>query len=217
MNHVLRLIVVFLLAALSVHMAYVLFVPNRAMDAAFARVMELLPPHRMHEPHGEILKRLVRHPLPEARYAACAFDLREQVLVVRGEPLRTPWFLAVYSPRGGVAYAISNRHVPPGEVHIRFEPISRADEEQGNIRLARVEGKMLRVPLNLRRGVLVLEALPWHPGQREILKERMKKLTCRVLGMPAPEQEQGTAKEDGGGATASRPTPRPRPAASGRP
>ena len=197
---------VFLLAAVVAHLAYVLFAPQQAASAMMQQVQQRVGVNRFQPLAGGLLRRFVRHPLPEGAYGACLMDLREAPVLLKGPDLRTLWALTVYSPRGDVIYAITDRHVPAGPLQVRFE-YREVDRGSGEIALPKLHGKTMVVPLDVKRALLLVEAWPWHPGQAPMLKTRVKALTCSAMSQAA-----STAVERNNATTPPRPVPRARPA-----
>ena len=201
----------FLLMTLVTHVAYVLFAPRLGARALVREMRVELDEGRLHMLSPQTLKRIVRHPVDTTIYAACMLSLEERDAILRGASLRGLWMLTVYSERGDVIYTISDRHVPPGPLHIRFE-LKQVDEQKGEIALPKLEERRMVVPLDARHALLLLEAWPWHPGQYEVLRAQVAALKCE----PAPEPrqlrpEQSTETDAASAGTPSVVLPRPRP------
>ncbi len=195
---------IFLLAALVAHLSYVLLAPRQAASAMMKQVRQSMGANSFHALSGVLLRRFVRHPLPEAGYGACLLDVSETPVRLKGPDLRTPWALTVYSPRGDVIYAITDRHVPAGALDVRFE-YREVDRASGEIALPKLRGRTMVVPLSVKRALMLLEAWPWHPGQEPLLRSRMKVLTCTAMPRADP------AGEERSDTTPGAPVPRARP------
>ena len=177
MTRVLYWLATFLLSAVVAHLAYVLFIPRQEARAMMAQVQRRMGANAFHPLSGRALRRFVRHPLPEAAYGACLLDVGDAPVALKGPELRTLWALTVYSPRGDVIYAITDRHVPAGALNVRFE-YRKVDKSSGEIALPRLQGKTMVVPLPEKQALALLEAWPWHPGQTPLLKKRLRALSC---------------------------------------
>ena len=206
MTRVLYWLGVFVLSAVVAHLSYVLFAPRQAASALMQQMQRDMGANRFHALSGGRLRRLVRYPLPEAAYGACLVDVSEASVQLEGPDLRTPWALTVYSPRGDVIYAITDRHVPAGPLEVRFE-YRKVDRASGEIALPKLRGRTMVVPLSVKEALMLLEAWPWHPGQEQLLQERMKALTCSAL----PRETMATAPEKSWKGDSKAPVPRARP------
>lgn len=191
---------IFALSALVAHLAHVLISPRQEARSMMLQVQQRMGANAFHPLSGEVLRRFVGHPLAEAAYGACLLDVQETPVALKGPDLRSLWALTVYSPRGDVIYAITDRHLPPGPLDIRFE-YRELDRASGEIALPRLRGKTMVVPLAVKQALLLLEAWPWHPGQAPMLQQRMKALTCAA--------QPGAARPAAG--KAGVPVPRARP------
>ena len=182
---------VFLLAALVSHLAYTLFMPGYEARALVSQLARDLRANSFHPLQGAALRRLVRHPLPDAAYGACLLDLApDRTVALQGPALRTLWALTLHSERGDVIYAITDRHVPEGRLNVRFQ--YRPPRTAGEVILPKLRKAELVVPLAHRRAVLVLEAFPWHPGQRQLLRELLGKLRCEARREKMTEADAAT-------------------------
>ncbi len=217
MKHPLRLTAVFLLAGLATHLAVVLLAPQYHTRALLDELQATFSTNTLHPVRGDILRRLARHPHPDARHAVCMLDLRDGAVMVEARQPRSYWSLTVYSPSADVLYAITDRHLPPGRVRIRFEPRAPAARAGAGIALARLAQRTLRVPLAESRAILVVETLAWHPGQADVLDAQLRAMRCA----PAPrnntppaaatstDADNETNEGKGHRAAPVRPTPRP--------
>ena len=177
MMRLLNWVSMFLLSALVAHLAHVLFSPRQAANAMMHQMQQRMGANSFAVLSGAALRRVVRHPLADAAYGACLVDVSGQPVHLRGPNLRTLWALTVYSPRGDVIYAVTDRHVPAGPLDVRFE-YRQLDRGNGEIALPKLRGKTMVVPLDVKQALVLLEAWPWHPGQVPLLQARMKRLTC---------------------------------------
>lgn len=194
---------IFLLSAVVSHLAYVLFAPRQAASAMILQVQQRMGANNFHLLTGPLLRRFVRHPLPEATYGACLLDLQDAPVALKGMDLRTQWALTVYAPRGDVIYAITDRHVPAGSLDVRFEYRGMGE---GEIALPKLQGKTMVVPLSVKQALVLLEAWPWHPGQAPLLARRIRALTCTAMpGTPRAKAPSSASAET------AVPVPRTRP------
>ncbi|GEM_PF-3473134 len=207
---------VFLLGAVVAHLVFVLIMPKYEARALVGRLHQQLGVNAFTPLQGPLLRRLVRHPLPDATYGACVLDIStQQATILRGPALRAPWALTVHSPRGDVIYAITDRHVPAGTIDIRFE--HRPPAENGIIALPRMQQRQLVVPLTVPRAVMVLEVFPWHPGQVRLVRDLVSELQCRSVPLASDAGAAGAAANRAGNATTAtdaqprQPMPRARP------
>lgn len=205
MSRAFQFLGLFLLAALVAHLAYVLVLPPMAAHALLDDVRGALGENLFRPLDKKLLRRIVRHPVPEAVYGACVLQLEERPVMFTGPDLRTMWSITVYSPYGNVVYAVSDRSVPQGTLRIRFE-YREVDAEIGEIALPKLDKKTLVLPLQHTSALMLLEAWPWHPGQSPLLTQLMQHLRCRPIALqeipsvqPAPSSNQAV------------PIPRPRP------
>ena len=202
---------VFLLMALVTHLAQVLLAPRLGARDWMREMAEELGENRLRVLKGEQVRRILRNPADVAIHAACPLSLARRDVILQGQAPRGLWILTVYSPHGDVLYSISDRYLPPGALHIRFQ-LRQVDRARGEIALPRLQARRLAVPLSTRRALLLLEAWPWHPGQRELLRRQLADLRCAPApraGTPALRgRERG---EEGGAASAAEVRPRPRP------
>ena len=202
---------IFVLTTLVAHLAYVLFLPKYEARALIREMRQRAGVNTFQTLSGAPLRRLVRHPLPDAAYGMCVLELDTQRAVTfQGPDLRALWALTVHSRRGDVIYAITDRHVPPGPVSVRFDYRPPADD--GEIALPRLARGTMVVPLQVRRAVLVLEVFPYHPGQRRLVRELVKKMRCREHKIAAPTPAAGTPPASAAPASRTAPLPRARPA-----
>ncbi len=198
----------FVLMALVTHLAYVLFAPRLGARAWMREVTERLDENRLHMLSSDLLRRVVRHPTDTTVYAACLMALAERDVILRGGALRGLWMLTVHAPSGDVIYTISDRHLPPGPLHVRFQ-LARVDAGKGEIALPRLEGRTMVVPLAASRALMLLEAWPWHPGQRDVLRAQVAGLQCVPAARArVPRATPDTAATAASSANTVRPRPR---------
>ena len=205
MSRVVQFLGLFLLAALVAHLAYVLLLPPLAANALIGDMRRTLGENVFRLLDAEQLRRIVRHPVPEAVYGACVLRLDERPVVLAGPDMRTMWALTVYSGRGDVVYAVNDRLVPEGRLRVLFE-YRRLDSDLGEIALPKLEGRTLVLPLQRPVAFMLLEAWPWHPGQAALLRRLMQRLRCRPVAARAPAPAQTSEAS-----VSKPPIPRPRP------
>ncbi len=204
MSRFFQLAGLFLAAALVAHLAYVLLLPRMAANALLAELHQDLGGNVFHRLDGKWLRRIVRHPVPEAAYGVCVLQLKDHPVELTGPDLRSQWAVTVYSPRGDVVYAINDRLVPEGDVRIRFE-YRALDSSMGEIALPKLKEKTLVLPLQQASALMLLEAWPWHPGQTPLVHRLMKRLRCHAVAATRPARSWPNA------AAQKVPMPRPRP------
>ncbi len=199
----------FLLMALVTHLAYVLFAPRMGAQARMHEAAVELGENRLRLLSPEQVRRFVRHPLDTSVHAACMLSLAEHDVILQGQPVRGLWMLTIYGEGGDVLYTISDRHVPPGSFHIRFQ-LRQASEDKGEIALPKLLASRMVVPLQARRALLLLEAWPWHPGQRDSLRLQVERLRCAPVARP--RESTGVEADKAASGAPSPIIPRPRPA-----
>ncbi len=199
---------VFVLGAVVAHLSFVLFMPRHEARALQAELLRDLGGNSFHVLQGTLLRRLVRHPLPDASYGVCVLDLdSDRGVSLQGPDLRTLWALTIYSPRGDVIYAITDRHVPQGMLNVRFKYHSAAG---GKVALPRLRGKALVVPLTVSRAILVMEAYPWHPGQVKLVRQLLEQMRCTSSPLEnKPPADAAVPTSETPPATTPRPRSRP--------
>ena len=199
---------VFLLMALVTHLAQVLLAPRLGARDWMREMGGELGENRLRVLTNEQVRRILRNPADVTIHAACLLSLAQRDVILRGRAPRGMWILTVYSPRGDVLYSISDRYIPPGVLHIRFL-LRQVDRMKGEIALPRLQARRMAVPLSTQRALLLLEAWPWHPGQRALLRRQLASLQCA----PVPRMEAPALRGGKGDSAAfpARVLPRPRP------
>ncbi len=184
---------IFIFAALVTHLSYVLFLPKYEAHALIREMRAVAGANTFTPITGSVLRRLVRHPLPDAAYGMCELELSEKTAVLlRGPDLRAMWALTVYSPRNDVIYAITDRHVPAGSMRVRFE--YRPPASPGEVVLPRLADGTMVVPLRVKQALLVLEIYPRHPGQRPMMRALVEKLRCGERKPAPPAAAESSAQ-----------------------
>ena len=101
----------FLLTAVAVHAAYVLFVPGQTFDEKVAQIVGPDSTNRFLILSPEQAQQLVPASGPSDIVGICRFDLGNGTVVLETVPPRGFWTLSVYTTRGTQAYTLTQSQV----------------------------------------------------------------------------------------------------------
>ncbi len=101
----------FLLTAIAVHAAYVLFMPGQTFDRKVGEIMGPDSTNKFIILSAEQAQQLVPASAPADIVGICRFDLTRGPVVLQTVPPRGFWTLSVYTTRGTQAYTLTQSQV----------------------------------------------------------------------------------------------------------
>lgn len=158
------------LAALALHLAYVLFMPGLEMGGMIDRFANLKGRNDLAllSPDEE---RLLPVGLPEMETAACAFDAASGPVTVDAVIPDSYWTISVYSRAGELLFTLDDRQA--GLDRMRF--VLRAP---GGANAAEEGKDAISVESPDGSGLVLLQARAEHPAYGPRLREALKASTC---------------------------------------
>ncbi|HEY7750459.1 MAG TPA: DUF1254 domain-containing protein [Aestuariivirgaceae bacterium] len=171
-----------LLLAASVHLSYVLFVPNIEMNRIMAAASETHGANRFLVLSEEEATRIMGQQSLAFVQGICVLDLRSGPVLVTLDTPSTYWMANVYSRNGDNIYSLNDRQVSEVPFSIIVEQkktnfFSFESEEPP------AEDVAFRVATGDRNGLFVVRIFVQDPAYRKRITRTLERSTCRTTGV----------------------------------
>lgn len=172
---------VFLVAAIVVHLAYVLFLPGYRMGRIIAEAEAATGINRLAVLPDTAQRQIFGYAQGFA-VAVCPFDLTDGPARLEAIFPAVPWSLAIYSERGVPVYAVDDRQAGADRFSLRIQStgalrdLLRSDDEPVS------KGNDFTVETHGNRGLAVLRAAIPEPSYRWVITEALRRSTCKLVG-----------------------------------
>jgi len=101
-----------LLTAITVHLAYILFIPQSQLNDRIAALTAEAGSNRLVMAADDTAAAALASHRGELAYAVCAFDLSGGPLEIKARVPDQYWSIEVYGPRGNTIYALNDTQAP---------------------------------------------------------------------------------------------------------